>query len=209
VLVDDLVTLGVDEPLRMMTSRSEHRLKLREATAGWRLADHGHRVGLVSRGQVEAVRAEVEAVQAELARLRGTRRLTKLLVPGARWAGVTADDPGRPVLPPHLIEAVEVEARYAPYIAQAEAQLERQAAMFDDLALPEGFDFRSVQGLSNEARERLQLAAPRTFAEVRRLRGVTPAAATLVLVHARRLHVSRGTGQGVEKGVESMQALES
>lgn len=208
VLVDDLVTLGVDEPMRMMTSRSEHRLKLREATAQWRLSAHGHRVGLVTRTELEAVQAEVEVVRAELERLRVTGRLARLLVPGARWEALTAGDPQRPALAARLVEAVEVEARYAPYIAQADTQLERQSALFDDLVLPDGLDFRAIAGLSNEARERLQLARPRTFAEVRRLRGVTPAAATLVLVHIRRLHVPRGT-RLVEKGVESKQRSES
>ncbi|MCA2977861.1 MAG: tRNA uridine-5-carboxymethylaminomethyl(34) synthesis enzyme MnmG [Myxococcaceae bacterium] len=203
VLVDDLVTLGVDEPLRMMTSRSEHRLKLREATARWRLARHGHRVGLVDGRELEAVQAEVEAVQGELARLRRGGRLPRLLVPGARWDEVTRGDDERPALPPHLVEAVEVEARYAPYIAQADSHLARQAALFDDLPLPAALDYRAVVGLSTEARERLTAARPRTFADLRRLRGVTPAAATLVLVHARRLVEARGGGDAPGGPVET------
>ncbi|MDX2009486.1 MAG: tRNA uridine-5-carboxymethylaminomethyl(34) synthesis enzyme MnmG [Myxococcaceae bacterium] len=209
VLVDDLVRLGVDEPMRMMTSRSEHRLKLREATAQWRLAAHGHRVGLVSPAALEAVQAEVDAVRTELERLRRGGKLPQLLSPGARWEAVTAGDAERPHLPSSVIEAVEVEARYAPYIAQADAQLARQVALFDDLPIPATLDFGTVTGLSNEARDRLGVARPRTFAELRRLRGITPATATLVLVHCRRLLVSRETSAPVETAVESRRRLES
>ncbi|MCU0697255.1 MAG: tRNA uridine-5-carboxymethylaminomethyl(34) synthesis enzyme MnmG [Myxococcaceae bacterium] len=209
VLVDDLVRLGVDEPLRMMTSRSEHRLKLREATATWRLAAHGHRVGLVTLSQLEAVTAEVDAVHRELERLERRGQRHRLLTPGARWEAVTADDPERPHLTRAVIDAVEVEARYAPYIAQAEAQLARQAALFDELPVPATLDFATVPGLSNEARERLRQARPRTFAELRRLRGITPAAATLVLVHCRRLLVSRETRPPVERPVGSGPLLQS
>jgi tRNA uridine 5-carboxymethylaminomethyl modification enzyme len=208
VRVDDLVSLGVDEPFRMMTSRSEHRLKLREGTARWRLVAHAHRVGLVSQAEREQVEAEVLAVHTELSRLRRSGRLNRLLVPGARWEEATADDATRPVLPTQVVEAVEVEARYAPYIEQAEAQLERQASQFDSLPLPQDLDYRRVTGLSNEARDRLLAARPTTFAELRRLRGVTPAAATLVLVHVRRWHVSRETRVAVEKPVENLPTLE-
>jgi tRNA uridine 5-carboxymethylaminomethyl modification enzyme len=208
VLVDDLVSLGVDEPFRMMTSRSEHRLKLREGTARWRLVAHAHRVGLVSQAEREQVEAEVLAVHTELSRLRRSGRLNRLLVPGARWEEATADDATRPVLPTQVVEAVEVEARYAPYIEQAEAQLERQASQFDSLPLPQDLDYRRVTGLSNEARDRLLAARPTTFAELRRLRGVTPAAATLVLVHVRRWHVSREARVAVEKPVENLPTLE-
>jgi tRNA uridine 5-carboxymethylaminomethyl modification enzyme len=169
---------------------------------------HAHRVGLVSQAEREQVEAEVLAVHTELSRLRRSGRLNRLLVPGARWEEATADDATRPVLPTQVVEAVEVEARYAPYIEQAEAQLERQASQFDSLPLPQDLDYRRVTGLSNEARDRLLAARPTTFAELRRLRGVTPAAATLVLVHVRRWHVSRETRVAVEKPVENLPTLE-
>ncbi|MBL8922625.1 MAG: tRNA uridine-5-carboxymethylaminomethyl(34) synthesis enzyme MnmG [Myxococcaceae bacterium] len=192
VLVDELVRHGVDEPFRMMTSRSEHRLRLREATAGWRLARHGHRFGLVSSEEVERVAEEERRVRAELERLAARGALSALRQPASSWAGVTANHQDRPDLSPELAEAVEVEARYAPYITQAEAALERASQAFDELSIPAHFDY-SIEGLSNEVRERLARARPLTFRDLRTLRGIPPTAATLVLVHLRR-GVSRGTG---------------
>lgn len=204
VLVDELVTRGVDEPFRMMTSRSEHRLRLREDTAGVRLSGHAHRLGLISDEALARVRDDAAAVQAELARLARVGRLTALRRPGATWAAATHDDPARPSLPPALAEAVEVEARYAPYIAQADAALERRAQAFDALPVPDGFDFGAITGLSNEVRERLTNARPPTFGHLRRLSGVHAAAASLALLHLRRAApVSRETG-GVENDVDNL-----
>lgn len=205
VLVDELVTNGVDEPFRMMTSRSEHRLRLREGTAAWRLAAHGHRLGLISAERFEAVKAEERVVREEAARLEKSGGATLLRRPGATWASVTANDASAPRLADDVREAVEVEVRYAPYIVQSDTELARRAQAFDQLVVPEGFDFGAINGLSNEVRERLTRARPATFAAVRSQRGVTPAAATLVLIHLRRAaHVSRETSP-VENGVDNGQ----
>lgn len=193
VLVDELVSHGVDEPFRMMTSRSEHRLRLREGTAAYRLSGHAHRLGLITADQLAQVRDEQTQVQREVERLERAGRLTLLRRPGATWASVTEHDAQRPVLTDVVIEAVETEARYAPYIVQAETELERQAHAFDTLQVPADFDFTRISALSNEVRERLTRSRPATFAQVRQTRGITPAAVTLVLVHLRRAHVSRGT----------------
>lgn len=203
VLVDELVTNGVDEPFRMMTSRSEHRLRLREGTATWRLSGHAHRLGLITDEQLARVRDDEARVNAELARLERSGRLVALRRPGATWEAATSDDPARPVLPTALIEAVEVEARYAPYIVQADTELKRRGQAFDALLVPTAFDFGAIRGLSNEIRERLAKASPRTFGQLRTLRGVTPAAATLVLIHLQRVAaVPRGTG-AVENDVDN------
>lgn len=203
VLVDELVTNGVDEPFRMMTSRSEHRLRLREGTATWRLSGHAHRLGLLSDEQLARIRDDEARVNDELARLERGGRLVALRRPGATWDAATADDPARPQLPAALIEAVEVEARYAPYIVQADTELKRRGQAFDTLPVPTAFDFAGIRGLSNEIRERLAKASPRTFGQLRTLRGVTPAAATLVLIHLQRVAtVPRGTG-AVENDVDN------
>jgi tRNA uridine 5-carboxymethylaminomethyl modification enzyme len=204
VLIDELVTHGVDEPFRMMTSRSEHRLRLREATAGWRLSRHGHALGLVSQEQLERLEAEERCVREEVARLEARGVAVELRRPGTTCDSVTSADVARPALTALLQEAVEVEVRYAPYIRQADTELSRRAQAFDDLEVPAGFDYASVRGLSNEARERLTRAQPATFLAVRTLRGITPSAATLVLIHLRR-DVPRGTS-AVENGVEKRQS---
>lgn len=202
VLVDELVRHGVDEPFRMMTSRSEHRLRLREATAGWRLARHGHRFGLVSTGEVERLAEEERRVRVELERLSARGALSALRQPASSWKDVTSNHQDRPDLPPDLAEAVEVEARYAPYIAQTDEALERTGQAFDELPIPAHFDF-DIEGLSNEVRERLARARPPTFRDLRLLRGIPPTAATLVLVHLRRRPgVPRGTA-AVENPVGS------
>ena len=206
VLVDELVTNGVDEPFRMMTSRSEHRLRLREGTATWRLSGHAHRLGLITDEQLEGVRDEEAQVHGELSRLERAGRIVALRRPGGTWSTATADDPGRPALSDVLIEAVEIEARYAPYIVQADTELKRRAQAFDTLAVPDAFDFGAIRGLSNEIRERLALARPRTFGQLRTLRGVTPAAATLALIHLQRAAVvPRGTPP-VENDVDNPSA---
>lgn len=202
VLVDELVTNGVDEPFRMMTSRSEHRLRLREATAAWRLAGHGHRLGLVSAEELDQTREAEATVRAELDRLERRGVLVQLRQPGASWALVTEGQTDRPSLDPELVEAVEVEARYAPYVAQAELELSRRAHAFDELPIPPAFDFRLIAGLSNEVRERLSTTRPLTFRELRHTRGVPPPAVTLILIHLKRaMDVPRGTPP-VEKPVE-------
>jgi tRNA uridine 5-carboxymethylaminomethyl modification enzyme len=206
VLIDELTTHGVDEPFRMMTSRSEHRLRLREGTAGWRLTPHGFEVGLVSPAELQRTLQHRSAVEGELARLDARGHLARLRVPMATWATVTEGDISRPVLSDEVIEAVEIEAKYAPYIEQADEALERQGSAFARLRVPPGFDFSSIVGLSNEARERLAKAQPATFEDVQRLRGITPASAALVLAHLRRA-VSRETGTCVSRRPNVAEAL--
>lgn len=204
VLIDELVTHGVDEPFRMFTSRSEHRLRLREGNAEFRLREHGHRVGLVSKGEVEKTRSRANRIQAEVDRLSRTHRTATLRRPEVSYAALVAQDPESPALPLDLADEVETEVKYAGYIAQTEAALERSTSAYDGWTLPVDFAFADVRGLSNEAVERLTKARPSTVAHVRKVAGVTPEATTLVLVHLRRLkgaeeaHVPRGTGP-VEK----------
>jgi tRNA uridine 5-carboxymethylaminomethyl modification enzyme len=182
VLVDELVTRGVDEPFRMFTARSEHRLKLREGNADLRLREHGRRVGLVSEVEVEATRARKRRIVEELDRLERAGELQALRRPEVRYAGLV---PGSP-LPPEDQEEVETEAKYAGYIAQAEAAWFRRSEATDTWRIPDGFRFHAVRGLSAEASERLEKARPQTVGQARRLPGMTPAAVGLLLVHLKR-----------------------
>jgi tRNA uridine 5-carboxymethylaminomethyl modification enzyme len=187
VLLDELVTRGVDEPFRMMTARSEHRLTLREGNAEFRLRAHGHRVGLVDDAEAEASRARGQVVRDELARLDVARLLVKLRRPEVTWASLAAEDPGRPALPDDLREEVEIEAKYAGYVKQANAAWTRNEGEHDAWRIPEGLDWGAVPGLSSEAKEKLTRRAPETVGHARRVQGVTPAAVSLLLVHLRRL----------------------
>lgn len=186
VLVDELVTRGVDEPFRMLTSRSEHRLTLREGNAEFRLRPHGARVGLVPPGPAEASANRAKQVRDELARLERARLLVKLRRPEVTYASLAPEDPGRPALPPEVCEEVEVEARYAGYVKQAQAAWTRRADLHDGWRIPPGFSFGSVRGLSNEAVDKLERARPETVGQARRLPGLTPAAVSLLLVALRR-----------------------
>jgi tRNA uridine 5-carboxymethylaminomethyl modification enzyme len=187
VLVEELVTKGVDEPFRMFTSRSEHRLKLREGNADLRLARHGARVGLVSAEVLERVEARGRAVAEEVARLKRGGLAARLKRPEVSYAALAAEHPeGWPVLPADVVEEVEVEVKYEGYIAQAARAAAREAEAWDGWAIPADFVFREVRGLSSEAVEKLEKHRPATVGQVRRIPGLPPTALSLVLVALKR-----------------------
>ncbi|MFL5318169.1 MAG: tRNA uridine-5-carboxymethylaminomethyl(34) synthesis enzyme MnmG [Myxococcaceae bacterium] len=186
VLIDDLTTRGVDEPFRMFTSRSEHRLKLREGNAEFRLRSHGHRVGLVTDDELRASLERKVLVDSELARLRRSRLYAQLKRPEVTYAGLRAEDPDRPDLPPDLRDEVETEVKYEGYIAQADRAAAREASGFEHWRIPPTVRFDEVRGLSNEAVEKLSRHRPDTVAQARRIPGLTPAAVSLLLIHLRR-----------------------
>jgi tRNA uridine 5-carboxymethylaminomethyl modification enzyme len=187
VLLDELVSKGVDEPFRMLTSRSEHRLKLREGNAGFRLQSHGHRVGLVSSQEFALTTQLKMLVSNELQRLERVRLLSSLRRPEVSYASLASVDLERPDLPVEVCDEVEIEAKYAGYIAMAQTQWARRGDAHDGWRFPSGFGFDSVQGLSAEVRERLTRAQPATVGHARRLPGVTPAAIGLLVVHLKRV----------------------
>jgi tRNA uridine 5-carboxymethylaminomethyl modification enzyme len=193
VLVDELVTKGVDEPFRMLTSRSEHRLKLREGNADLRLARHGWRVGLLPREAWERAEARGRQVAEEVARLKRTGLSMKLRRPEVRYAELAAEARGEwPELPADVVVEVEVEVKYEGYIAQAERAAAREAEAWDGWAIPEDFRFEEVRGLSGEVAEKLKKARPSTVGQARRMQGMTPAALSLLLVALKR----KGRGAG-------------
>jgi tRNA uridine 5-carboxymethylaminomethyl modification enzyme len=185
VLVDDLVTRGVDEPFRMFTSRSEHRLRLREGNAELRLRAHGHRVGLVSEAELARTRERAEAIAQAIGTLERSGQLPRLRRPEVGIAELIQE--GRvAALPAEVAEEVEVEVKYAGYIAQQERLLAREAETWDAVRIPENMEYREVRGLSAEAREKLVQHRPETISQARRIPGLTPAAISLVLIHLRR-----------------------
>lgn len=195
VLVDELVTKGVDEPFRMFTSRSEHRLKLREGNADLRLAKHGARVGLVSRELLERVEARGRAVVEEVARLKRSGLAARLKRPEVTYAALAAEKPeGWPKLAGDVVEEVEVEVKYEGYIVMAEKAAAREAEAWDGWRIPADFTYGEVRGLSAEAVEKLEKVRPATVGQARRIPGLTPAAFSLLLVALKRSGLGGGGG---------------
>ena len=197
-LIDDLVTKGTEEPYRMMTSRSEYRLLLRQDNADRRLTPIGYRLGLVPEERMQAVAEKYAAVEAEIYRLEhtgipGSRELNRLLTErgsaavtdGARLIDLlrrpqmTYDelmtfDPHAPALPKAVREQVEISVKYEGYIRRQLSQVE-EFEKLEQHALPADADYASIQGLRLEAREKLNAVRPLNLGQASRISGVSPA----------------------------------
>ena len=213
VLVDDLITKGVTEPYRMFTSRAEFRLQLREDNADMRLTEAGRRLGLVDDARWDAFSRKRDAVSRETERLRSTwvnprnlpasesaRVLGKAIEheynlgdllrrPNVTYASLMSLDGGKyapmEALEPVEVEQVEISAKYSGYIDRQHDEVAR-AANFENLRLPEDFDYAQVPALSFEVRQKLARQRPETLGLASRISGVTPAAISLLMVHLRK-----------------------
>ena len=202
VLIDDLVLQGVSEPYRMLTSRAEHRLKLRTGNALTRLTAAGRTAGLVGDEAWTAFQKREE----KLSRVRESFELSydkieqtfskpsdtaRSLTDWAASGRLTVDDIRQLALPeaePELVREVLEDAAYAPYLARQASEL-RDLQTNSGVLLPPELDYASVPGLSNEMVERLSSARPKTLGDAGRIRGITPAALAILLVQCRRQQV--------------------
>ena len=187
VLVDDLVTRGVDEPYRMFTSRAEHRLALRHDNADRRLTPLAASIGLAEPHRVErlaAKTAEIEATLATLAahRVEGVTLADLLKRPEVGWADCVARLPALATVSPDAATQIEHDIRYAGYVALDRERIERQRR-HAERPIPAGFDYAGVRHLRAEAREQLARIRPQTLGQAGRVRGITPADLALVLLH--------------------------
>ena len=205
ILIDDLVTKGTEEPYRVMTSRSEYRLLHRQDNADARLSAIGLRLGLVSEAQYRAVCEKYEAVKREIQRLEScgvaeSEALNSLLLAhgttpvsgSARMADLVRRpqigydllapfDPTRPALSKAVREQVEIQLKYAGYIARQEKQVaEFQKA--EGRRLPPDADYTAIQGLRLEARQKLQEMRPLSIGQASRISGVSPADVAVLLI---------------------------
>ena len=187
VLIDDLVTRGVDEPYRMFTSRAEHRLTLRHDNADRRLTPVAAELGLAEPARVARLAAKMAGIEAAVTLLAGTRvegvtLFDRLKRPEVGWQECVAALPSLATVSPDVAEQVENDIRYAGHVKVERERIERQR-MVTSRPIPQGFEYANVRHLRAEAREQLERIRPQTLGQAGRVRGVTPADLTLVLVH--------------------------
>lgn len=217
VLVDDLITLGTQEPYRMFTSRAEYRLILREDNADLRLTEKGRQLGLVDDERWAAFEAKREGIVLEEQRLKSTwvrpgtpqgdaiaerfgtplaheyNLLNLLARPEIDYATL-AEVTESPVVDNQVAEQVEIKTKYAGYIDRQQDEIAKLRAS-EDTRLPEDLDYSAISGLSKEIQFKLGNTRPATLGQAGRIPGVTPAAISLLLIHLKK----RSAGQKLEQ----------
>ena len=217
VLVDDLITLGTQEPYRMFTSRAEYRLILREDNADLRLTEKGRELGLIDDERWAAFEAKREGIVQEEQRLKSTwvrpgtpqgdaiaarfgtplaheyNLLNLLARPEIDYATL-AQITDSPAVDNQVAEQVEIKTKYAGYIDRQQEEIAKLRAS-EDTKLPEDLDYSAISGLSKEIQFKLGNTRPATLGQAGRIPGVTPAAISLLLIHLKK----RNAGQKLEQ----------
>ena len=204
-LIDDLVTKGTNEPYRIMTSRSEYRLVLRQDNADQRLTRRGYEIGLVPEERLRAVEKKYDAIQREINRLEhtgvapspaltafltehgtadapdGCSLLALLKRPQLHYDELAPFDPGRPPLSADIAEEIEISVKYEGYIKR---QLQQVAEFkrVEGHKLPPDLNYNAIQGLRLEAREKLSAVRPMDLGQASRISGVSPADLTALMI---------------------------
>lgn len=213
VLIDDLVTLGTNEPYRMFTSRAEYRLQLREDNADLRLTEIGRSLSLIGETQWQCFNDKRDAMTREQMRLEKTfiqagsaeaKALEKVLTkplsreysiaellkrPELDYGIIESVAPADSAVPEAVAEQVTIQLKYAGYIDRQQQDIDR-VQRHEAMSIPADLDFMSVDGLSNEIRQKLSESRPSNLARASRIPGVTPAALSLLLVHLKKREVS-------------------
>jgi tRNA uridine 5-carboxymethylaminomethyl modification enzyme len=214
VMIDDLVTKGVTDPYRLLTSRAEHRLLLRQDNADLRLTPLGRQIGLVDDARWEAFTRKREMIDRAHEVLKETvlkpsdPALFALNVTGAQRSFTLEDLLRRPEvsyeaireaggldpLPPAVEEQVELSIKYSGYIERQTDQV-RQAGKLEDVPVPQDMDFASLKSLSRQAKEKLDRVRPRTLGQASRIPGITPADIAILAVCVEKLRKEMDTNK--------------
>ena len=205
-LVDDLVTKGAAEPYRMMTSRSEYRLLLRQDNADERLTEIGHRVGLIGEERYNSFLQKMKMIEEEIKRLEKTvvppsennnailrslysteistgAKLAELLRrPELSYEALAPLDPGRPNLPSAVVRTAAIRVKYQGYIRRELSEVERQKKL-EDKRLPLDIDYKKITGLRLESAEKLDKIRPMNIGQASRISGVNPADISILLIY--------------------------
>ena len=211
VLIDDIATKGTNEPYRMMTSRAEYRLLLRQDNADLRLTEIGHEVGLISDERYQKFLKKKENIKKEKERLsklvvKPTEEVNKFLVeqgtsalstgtkmsellkrPELSYAKLGKIDKNRPKLSLQEQEEVEIQVKYEGYIKLQEAQVEKFKKL-EEKILPEDIDYEEIKGISLEGRQKLDKFKPHSIGQASRISGVSPADVSVLLIYLQQLN---------------------
>ena len=192
VLIDDLVTRGVDEPYRMFTGRAEYRLLLRHDNADTRLTQLGREAGLVDDERwvrFQSRRESIGALRERLSRTRvtGATLFQTLRRPATTWEDLILLDPGLDEARFHrgVIDQVTIDAKYDGYIGRQAEQIERFRRL-EDKRIPGEIDYRAVRQLRAEAREKFERVRPLSIGQAGRISGITPSDIATLLLHLKR-----------------------
>jgi tRNA uridine 5-carboxymethylaminomethyl modification enzyme len=187
VLIDDLVTCGVDEPYRMFTSRAEYRLLLRQDNADQRLTPLAYRIGLADEARQQAYLSKQRQIESATTLLNSTRHDGVLLAqigrrPEVTWANLVDRCPALAEVGSQAAQLVLNDLKYAGYVSRQHVEVERQQRLAGK-RIPPGFDYSRLQHLRAEAREKLERVQPVNLAQASRISGITPADIALLMVH--------------------------
>ena len=210
VLIDDIATKGTNEPYRMMTSRAEYRLLLRQDNADLRLTEIGHKIGLISEERYQKFLKKKANIEKEIERLQktvvkptekinhflieqgttalstGTKMGELLKRPELNYESMKAIDKDRPELSRQEKEEVEIQVKYEGYIKLQEAQVEKFKKL-EEKILPEDMDYETIKGISLEGRQKLNKFKPHSIGQVSRISGVSPADVSVLLITLQQL----------------------